>query len=726
MRRAPGLLPLLSFIGLLLEITLTRLLAYAFPYHLAALVISAALLGLGLGGFAASLRPAWKTQALLALLALSLPLPYAALLATARGGLLGACALAPFFLCGAALARQYAELGAARSYRAYFLDLGGGALACAAAVPLLDLLGAPAICLLLCALALAALAARAPGRARAAAAAGALAAAGLCGALASGRLDDGLPRARAAADKPLAAALRQGGAVEAFRWSAVGRADLYGDPAFKNVRWIYNDGVNPTILARRPETPAQKSFLKSLFVALPLAAKPASRALVLGSGGGLEVQLAGLFGVGRVDAVEVNPATIALVRAARDFAGPVYDQPGVDLTVGEARRFLAGSRDRYDLIQLSLVFTATVEAGTYAFVEGYLYTKEAHRLLLGRLAPDGLLAIVDDAPERQARQLFTALAVLEERGLSTAEAMRHVAVLYSPPAKGMAYNHLLLVSPSPLPPALCARLVRLSREGGFTPEWVPGAAAARPYDLIAARGEAAFMAAQPLDYAPTTDDRPFFFDFTKGAAARWRLLRPYALLALAALLAALAAGRAGPRARFGVVGRAALLAPLLGLSFMLAEIALLQRLTPAVGEPALMLSVTLLSLLLCCGLASAALGASGARPRQGALALLAAAACAAVTLRLRGGCGFYDRFGDAGRLAAVFFTIAPVAACLGLPFPTLLRREARQPGAAGYLWGLNGLGSVAGGALALIVSSTLGIPACGWAAAACYALASML
>jgi hypothetical protein len=57
---------------------------------------------------------------------------------------------------------------------------------------------------------------------------------------------------------------------------------------------------------------------------------------------------------------------------------------------------------------------------------------------------------------------------------------------------------------------------------------------------------------------------------------------------------------------------------------------------------------------------------------------------------------------------------------LGLPFPTVLRR-ARE-GELGAFWGLNGLGAVAGSALALAAAPAWGVTAVGWAAAAAYLL----
>ena len=50
----------------------------------------------------------------------------------------------------------------------------------------------------------------------------------------------------------------------------------------------------------------------------------------------------------------------------------------MQIHVAEARSFVAGSRDRYDLIQLPLLDSfATAAAGTHSLSESYIYTIEA-------------------------------------------------------------------------------------------------------------------------------------------------------------------------------------------------------------------------------------------------------------------------------------------------------------------------------------------------------------
>jgi hypothetical protein len=61
------------------------------------------------------------------------------------------------------------------------------------------------------------------------------------------------------------------------------------------------------------------------------------------------------------------------------------------------------------------------------------------------------------------------------------------------------------------------------------------------------------------------------------------------------------------------------------------------------------------------------------------------------------------------RVACVLALVAPLGLCLGAPFPDRLRRAGRQDERRlAYLWAVNGVGSVLGGGLTLIVLPTLG------------------
>lgn len=122
-----------------------------------------------------------------------------------------------------------------------------------------------------------------------------------------------------------------------------------------------------------------------------VADKPA-RVLVLGAGGGMDVEAALLHGAQRVDAVEIDPAIPRL--SARFNAAQPYARADVVLHIGDARAFLQQNRDRFDLVVFGhLDSQALFSYGNSLRLDGYTYTVEGFRAAFARVAPGGLMSV---------------------------------------------------------------------------------------------------------------------------------------------------------------------------------------------------------------------------------------------------------------------------------------------------------------------------------------------
>src|SRR2546425_12392394 len=89
--------------------------------------------------------------------------------------------------------------------------------------------------------------------------------------------------------------------------------------------------------------------------------------------------------------------------------------------VSDGRSWIRSSRDRYDVIQMTLVDTwASTAAGAFALSENNLYTVEAFREYFDHLKPDGFIAITrwEFARPREAlRVVSQAIEVLRKMGV---------------------------------------------------------------------------------------------------------------------------------------------------------------------------------------------------------------------------------------------------------------------------------------------------------------------
>src|SRR6266536_4384021 len=110
-------------------------------------------------------------------------------------------------------------------------------------------------------------------------------------------------------------------------------------------------------------------YLDYTSAALPYHLLERPEALIIGAGGGPDVLLALYHRAARIDAVELNPQLVRLVRDIfADFAGHLYDRPDVRVRLSEGRGFVAGAWRHYYVIQLPLLDSfAAAAAGLLPF-----------------------------------------------------------------------------------------------------------------------------------------------------------------------------------------------------------------------------------------------------------------------------------------------------------------------------------------------------------------------
>jgi hypothetical protein len=113
---------------------------------------------------------------------------------------------------------------------------------------------------------------------------------------------------------------------------------------------------------------------------------------VVGSGTGNDVAAALQAGAKRVDAIEIDPA-ILLVGVERHPEKP-YADPRVHAINNDARSFLRGTADKYDLIVYGLLDSHTLLShGSSVRLDSFVYTVEGLREARKRLKPDGMISL---------------------------------------------------------------------------------------------------------------------------------------------------------------------------------------------------------------------------------------------------------------------------------------------------------------------------------------------
>ncbi len=173
-------------------------------------------------------------------------------------------------------------------------------------------------------------------------------------------------------------------------WSPSGRVTAVGSmPKFLLVDAT---GLSPVI--EGGQNFEKTTFLKHSILQLGHALGPFKKVAVLGSGGGSDIVASLIEGAESIAAVEINDGIArAMTKDLLLFSGNVYGRRQVKLISAEARSFMAGQTEKFDLIQASFVDTyAASGGGAYTLSESYLYTTDAMRELLQRLKPGGVLS----------------------------------------------------------------------------------------------------------------------------------------------------------------------------------------------------------------------------------------------------------------------------------------------------------------------------------------------
>ncbi len=309
----------------------------------------------------------------------------------------------------------------------------------------------------------------------------------------------------------------------------------------------------------------------------------------------------------------------------------------------------------------------------------------------------------------------------------------------------------LMVSPTPFSTEDRETLHRLAGELEFGLEIVPGTAPRDPVlrsmmEATSLDGLEQAIAKQPLNYAPPSDESPYFFNMVRlshlgqadAAAAGvvggnliavWTLLQ----LILCLLLVSIATivlplwlrGRGNPGSRLGIeVWSGALYFCLIGAGFMLLEIALIQRLAVFLGHPVYALSVLLFTIILgagCGSLLSERIPFSRAAWVLG-LPLVTAAAALLLNFLLGLLIAELITLPMPLKILLSILCITPMGLLMGtfLPLGLALTRPAVSSQTP-WFWALNGIVGVLCSALAVFLAIYFGISINFYLAAACYA-----
>lgn len=736
---------------LLLELSLTRVFSVVFYYHFAFLAISIALFGLGTGGVMSYLlagrgdlltgRLGWLSglNSMLVLLGLVIVLGQTGELTNLRLALIYFTTALPFVVSGIIVSSAIAET-VERVHRVYFFDLLGAAGGCLLLVPLLDKFGGPNTVIAAAILFAAAgalwhsMSGSGPGRVTSVAA-GLLLVLLITMNFKTKFIDVKYAKGQRLSNEVL------------VRWNSFSRIAVAPERQ-SGTPLIFIDADASTGIANfdfdhLPER--DRKGLLSEGPGLPYGIRPGGKTLIIGPGGGWDVARALAGGSTDVTGVEINPLIARYVMREKfgelrrhfpSLVHNVFDRPGVRLVVEEGRSFVRRSDEKYQILQATLVDTwASTAAGAFALSENYLYTTEAFRDYLSHLTDDGLMVFTrwGFSPPRESLRLIS-LAMEALGQLGETEARRHVIVAREGSVEGWGARDTVIISRKPLAQSDIDRARQILQQSRVEAVYLPDAPGDTPFaKLLLAADPHAYQANYQFDISPVSDDRPFFFysvqprdlvEFVMNASrlsADYKINRAVPLLfgllatSLVATLVILALppfllGARLPRD--AVVQKFLLYFVLVGIGYILIEVALIQRFVLFLGHPTYALTVVIFSMLLSSGIGSSysrrLIDGSDRRLTLALGGVVVAVTVLAVLIvpSLPAAVGWPL----AAKIAATILVLFPAGFLMGLPFPAGLSRLTRMHApSVRWAWSLNAAASVLGSVLAMALAIYLGL-----------------
>ena len=765
---------LASFSLIAFEVALSRFLSVLLSYHYVFIVLSLVLLGLGLGGmFVHLFRPQIpKEEGRFGILSFwtslfSLSIPLSILMMVEIGYIqdylmaitfYGFLLIIPFFLAGVLLAEVY-RIFPMISSRIYGLDLMGAAIGSLCAVLLLNAFGginSNIILGVIASLAAVFLAMGKMGKGYKVLIFSTICFLILLALVAitlMGFYRPDIPIGKDPGKEIYDALFPFGGKIIETRWSAFGRTDLINYDRYPDHMDLYIDGTagspmyrfNGNVNQPDPAIHHLKGHFPGYFPFLYLREEEKNNALIIGPGGGRDILLTLMAGIKEITAVEVNKDLVDIVFKYSWFNGGIYkDFKKVKIVVDEGRNFVKRQREKYDIIFLSLPVTNTSRSlEGYSLTENFLFTTEAIQDYLNHLTEEGRLIVVGHNDAEILRLLSISLTALQTKGTDHTKGMTQTYIVSS------GEYLVFVLKKKAFDPEEIFRAYQTMIQMGFEPQssyfpYMRKLGMLNPTLMALEAGKINLNDLEQMvrergyDIRPVTDNSPFFYKLEKGVPKIISMVFGLSILLflLVSTLPLISIRRRSytkkelPEFKDSLIRcmmKSILLFSMLGIGFMLVEISLIQRFMFFLGQPVVSLATLLFSLLGGAGIGSIWSGRVGLDKlvkgiSKTSLGITLIVICYTFLLPL-----ILDQLLGLDliyRLILSIFLCAMLGCLMGIPFPLGIRwlKESGMESYIPWMWGINGVGSVFGSVMAVVIAICLGFTEALFLSAGCYFL----
>lgn len=213
------------------------------------------------------------------------------------------------------------------------------------------------------------------------------------------------------------------------KWNSFGRTDLieffYPDSTTSMSMFIDGAAGTQVVSISELEKDNEKLFHTLMHTNLffPfnfLKDNEKDSALIIGPGGGLDIAVAYFGGTNQIDAVEVNPTFVNLMKKYNQST--FVEKPNINVLVGEGRNFARNTNNKYDLIFLTIPITKGGRSTDFVnLTENYLFTEEALSDYLNILTNEGRIVFTLHNREEAYKMISNYLDLQNKSGISNPE-----------------------------------------------------------------------------------------------------------------------------------------------------------------------------------------------------------------------------------------------------------------------------------------------------------------
>ncbi len=541
------------------------------------------------------------------------------------------------------------------------------------------------------------------------------------------------------------------GSLERSYWDPVSKIDVIDQERRKRKHVAYDGGTQSSFIfpfdgdynKLRDQIPKKttKHFGgENVLLSHYIKRDTDQKVLIIGAAAGQETKAAVMYGAAHVDSVELVGYVVKLGKETyADFNGQIFNHPNVNAMTGEGRSFLRSSNDKYDIIQMYSNHTSSsIAAGTGAMATTYLQTKEAYLEYFSHLKDNGILHINHHI---YPRMITTAALAWKEMGRD--DFRKHVIVFQ---AKGRVRDTL---------PTLLIKM------DGWTKEEVDKirnfftghtGIVEDPYDsensFLSDEFYSGTMSKKTLDQCEyyvhgSTDDRPYFnfirkkmnkkfsanpgnyMTYSTAAILNIRLKRSFfpkdtihlfvtsgasLIFALVFVFVPLFFSKTG-REKWNNKKRSLVYFSCLGSGFIIFQLVFIQVFMKLIGYPLYTYSSVVFAMLLAAGTGSFMSGKMNITPENRwsipFIGILVTGIILIVSHQLI--FGYFLQSSQMVRVLVSMLMIFPLGFFLGMPFPLGILAISREPsGAIAWAWAMNGLFTVVGGIMSVLLSIFFG------------------